>query len=81
MQGGSEYSEEGDLVRSWTWDKKPLKEPLMLQLTDEFNLTVQDRTNIRVVFKYMERQMKFEVGKVMRRKDTYLEKVSSIPGC
>jgi hypothetical protein len=78
MQGGSEYTQEGDLIRSWTWDKNPLREPLVLQLTDEFSLTVQDRSNIRVVFKYMERQMKFEVGKIMRRKDTYLDKVSSI---
>jgi hypothetical protein len=95
MQGGSEYSEEGnlsfrgcriapsdrrcgtgDLLKSWTWDKRPLKEPLVLQLSDEFVLTVQDRTSIRIVFRCMDRQTKFEVGKVMRRKDTYLDKVS-----
>ena len=78
MQGGSEYSEEGDLIRSWTWDKRPLKEPIVIQLSDEFLLTVQDRTNVRVVFRCMERQTKFEVGKVMRRKDTYLDKVKTV---
>jgi hypothetical protein len=76
--GGSWYSEEGECLKLWTWDKFPLKEPIVLHINDCLTLTVEDRAKVRLDFRCQEQKMTFQVGKVMRRSDTYLHKVIGV---
>lgn len=74
-QGGSYYAETGECIAMWTWEKRPLQEPIEVILNDCITLTVKDRANIQARFLCQEQKIVLEVGKVMRRSDTYLTKV------
>jgi len=76
--GGTYYDEFGDLVRMWTWDKKPLAEPITVALNDFIDLVVVNQKDIRATFHAGDKKVVFQMGKVMRRSDTYLDKVTGV---
>jgi hypothetical protein len=76
--GGTYYDEYGDLIRMWTWDKKPLLEPIVVALNDFISLRVVNQKEVTATFKVGENKVVFQLGKVMRRSDTYLDKVTSV---
>jgi hypothetical protein len=76
--GGTYYDEYGDLIRMWTWDKKPLVEPIEVSLNDFIFLQVVNQKEITATFRAGENRVVFRLGKVMRRADTYLDKVTGV---
>ena len=61
-----------------TWDKKPLLEPIVVSLNDFIQLRVVNQKEVTATFKVGENKVVFQLGKVMRRSDTYLDKVTSV---
>ena len=76
--GGTYYDEYGDLVRMWTWDKRPLTEPIKVTLNEFIHLEVVSQKEVTATFRAGEIKIPFQLGKIMRRSDTYLDKVTSI---
>ena len=76
--GGTYYDELGDLVRMWTWDKKPLTEPICVSLNDFIDLEVVNQKDIRATFHAGDKKVVFQMGKVMRRADSYLDKITGV---
>eukprot|EP00960_Hanusia_phi_P058316 763851-Hanusia_phi.AAC.1 len=75
LNGGAYYDEDGNCLRRWTWDKNPLKDAIDVKINDFLSLNITDRQNIRCTFKAQDKVLFFELGQVMRRSDTYLDKV------
>jgi len=76
--GGTYYDEYGDLIRMWTWDKKPLQEPILVSLNDFITLEVVNQKEVTATFRAGDNKLVFKLGKVMRRSDTYLDKVTGV---
>lgn len=76
--GGTYYDEQGDLVRMWTWEKRPLLEPIEFALNDFIFLQVVNQKEITATFRSGSNTVAFRLGKVMRRSDTYLDKITGV---
>jgi len=76
--GGTYYDERGDLVRMWTWDKRPLVEAIQVALNDFIFLQVVNQKEVTATFRSGSNQIVFRLGKVMRRSDTYLDKITGV---
>ena len=76
--GGSFYDEYGDLIRMWTWDKKPLLEPIEIDVNDCIHLQVVSRKEINMTFKSGDNKLSFQLGFIMRRSDSYLDKITGV---
>lgn len=77
---GCLYSEEGTIIKDFTWKKGTPTEPIVFRLNEYMVLTVLDRENMSLEFQCEATKTVVDLGKKQKRNDTYLKNARREPG-